>query len=65
MNNNELLKRHLKQPLDSDKIITERLNEFLSGILEAGKLIGDKDAYERGYAAGREDEYNISKKGGQ
>lgn len=61
MKNTETLKRLLKEPLDGNGEVTERIRQFLIGIFDAGKIVG----YKQGYEAGKEDEQNVSKKGGQ
>lgn len=64
---NTQLKQFLKEPLEDTKQFKEfqeRIYQFLIGFVEMGKLIGQREAYQRGYDAGREDEQGVSKKGG-
>ncbi len=64
MNNLESLKHRLKEKLEGNEILTERLYQFLKGMFDAGWQVGQKAGYDEGYETGKVEGFDAGWKDG-
>ncbi len=62
MINTQALKQLLKKPLENGDNLTESIGQFLTGVFDAGKVMGFKEGYQQGYEDGKEDEHEESRR---